>query len=401
MSTLIAVPKKILLIAVFVYALSSLLTYGVLASFLGSGTPSLVSQPSDSDTTPLGSLLEIDPSEPKDQVCPLNGALFTATERNAWEQRRPLAVMIENAPDARPQSGLTRADIVFEAVAEGGVTRFMPIYYCDAQRDEVPLAPVRSARIYFMELAASFNWPLYVHVGGANVPGPSDALGILGDWGWVGENDLNQFSIGFPTFVRDYNRLPGKDVATEHTMVSSTELLWSYAEENRGWTNLAPDYPISRSLEPGSDWLAGFEPWSYGESQVVGDVSQISYEFWTGYEQYAVSWSYDSGTNSYRRSMAGEPHLNLEDDEQISVSNVIVFLTDETGPINEKMHMLYDIVGRGEALVFNNGSVSEVNWSKASEFSPIVFTDDRGDNYQFTPGKFWISVVDVSTDVSY
>ena len=76
--------------------------------------------------------------------------------------------MIENDVTVRPQSGLSLADIVYEAVAEGGITRFMGVFYCGAQADVARVAPVRSARIYFVNLAAEYNTPIYMHVGGAN-----------------------------------------------------------------------------------------------------------------------------------------------------------------------------------------------------------------------------------------
>ena len=66
----------------------------------------------------------VDLSAPKTEACPLNGKMYTKGEKEIWEERRPLAIMIENHAEARPQSGLSRADIVYEAVAEGGITRF-------------------------------------------------------------------------------------------------------------------------------------------------------------------------------------------------------------------------------------------------------------------------------------
>ncbi|MFC1727631.1 DUF3048 domain-containing protein [Patescibacteria group bacterium] len=89
---------------------------------------------------------KIDLSAPKTESCPLNGKLHTKAERSIWEGRRPVAVMIENHADSRPQSGLSRADVVYEAVAEGGITRFLAIYYCGASAEDVKLAPVRSSR---------------------------------------------------------------------------------------------------------------------------------------------------------------------------------------------------------------------------------------------------------------
>ena len=63
--------------------------------------------------------------------CPLNGLRYPPAYRTAWEERRPLGIMIENHPDARPQYGLASADVVYEAVAEGGITRFLAVFYCD------------------------------------------------------------------------------------------------------------------------------------------------------------------------------------------------------------------------------------------------------------------------------
>jgi hypothetical protein len=345
----------------------------------------------NSETT----LLKIDPSEPKDQVCPLNGALYTAKEKAAWDKRRPLAVMIENTPDARPQSGLIRADVVFEVMAEGGVTRFMGMYYCDAQRDDITLAPIRSAREVFFNLASGFNRPLYTHVGGANTPGPADALGQIADAGWNGQNDLNQFSLGYPTFVRDYNRLgDGKEIATEHTMVTSTEKLWAVATK-RGWTNMSPSTTkvvkgVKTTL-PGTEWSAGYVPWNFqdGSAASAPTTKSIAFEFWDGYKEYGVQWEYDAATNSYKRNLAGAPHIDLETQKHISVKNAVVLFAEEKGPIDEKKHMLYTLSGAtGDALVFQNGVVVKAKWSKKDRQSQILFSDEKASRWHLFVGQF-------------
>ncbi len=120
--------------------------------------------------TPKGpvSHFRIDPSVPKTEACPLNGQMYAKSERDTWEKRRPLAIMIENHADSRPQSGLSRADIVYEAVAEGGITRFMGIFYCDIAYSQTKVAPVRSARTYFLPWVLEYD-ALYNHVGGAGL----------------------------------------------------------------------------------------------------------------------------------------------------------------------------------------------------------------------------------------
>src|SRR5690606_36361616 len=121
------------------------------------------------------------------------------------------------------------------------------------------------ARTYFLDYASGFNFPLYTHVGGANLPGPTNALGQIADYGWVGENNLNQFSIGFPTFVRDYNRVPGKTIATEHTMVTSTEKLWEVAG-SRGWTNVPPTRLQNSKTIPQGNWWENYESWTFEDA---------------------------------------------------------------------------------------------------------------------------------------
>jgi hypothetical protein len=395
--------KPALLLALGLYLVSSLVSFGLFSYFGSSDSLATSSQDqaAENEETLLSELLEIDPNENEDQVCPLNGKYYTQTEREAWETRRPLAVMIENHPEARPQSGLSEADIVFEAIAEGGVTRFMGMFYCGVQRFDTTLAPVRSARSYFIDWASGFNRPLYVHVGGANLSGPADALGQISDYGWSGENDLNQFSIGYPTFVRDYNRVEGKEIATEHTMVSTTEGLWEVGEE-REWTNLSRERKVGYKTVGGDDWQDDFEPWAFQDSQPeVGQVKEISHDFWNGYGDYSVRWEFDADSNSYKRFMGGESHVDLNNDQQIKAANVIVLLTTEKGPIDEKKHLLYGTTGSGDALLFKNGEAEEVTWTKKTRTDELDFVDGRGKQVPLARGLTWISVVSKDTEVTY
>lgn len=319
---------------------------------------------------------------PKTEACPLNGKMYTKAERESWETRTPLAVMIENHPDARPQSGLSSADVVYEAVAEGGITRFMALVYCDAQAKDVLLAPIRSARTYFIDWASTYQEPLYVHVGGANLPGPSNALGQLEDYKWAGKNDLNQFSIGFPTFARNYSRITladGKTLATEHTMETSSERLWNYGKDKRKITTWAGKEK--------------FVPWTFkDDAGEKGSTAQISYDFWEGYKDFSVSWSFDAATNTYNRTMGGQPHVDLNNGQQIKARNVVVLLTTEKGPINENKHMLYGTTGTGKALVFQDGKVVQANWQKASRTAALQLTAG-GKPVQLNRGLTWVSVL--------
>ncbi|MBQ6449571.1 DUF3048 domain-containing protein [bacterium] len=362
-------------------------------------TPSPVAETQESEPEDESLIAGVD-TLPKTEACPLNGVLYSQPEREAWESRRPLAVMIENSVDARPQSGLADADLVFEAVAEGGITRFMAMYYCDAQSADVTLAPIRSARTYFINLASGFNRPMYVHVGGANLEGPANALGQLNDYGWTGTNDINQFSVGYPTFIRDYNRIPGKDIATEHTMTTSTEKLWEVAQK-RGWTNVSPKTKVGSRTVDGEDWAEGFTGWDYNDDQAGSGSQTVSYQFWSGLPNFDVSWKYDSASGKYLRSNGGEPATDLNTGEQLAYDNVIVMFVEEEGPIDELKHMLYTVIGKGDGLYFFGGEATPIKWSKKSRESELQFTDKNGKPLTFARGTFWISLVPDTNDVDY
>lgn len=394
--------KKTLLLAMALYIGSAVASYSVFSTFSPKST-SIVQTPDSQQTEDanMAALLEIDPSEPRDQECPLNGAMFTNTEKEAWSKRRPLFVMLENSVDARPQSGLNNADIVFEAVAEGGVTRFGALFYCNAQANDITLAPIRSARTYFVDWTSGFNLPMYVHVGGANVSGPSNALGQIADYGWNMQNDINQFSVGYPTFVRNYNRINGKELATEHTMETSTEKLWEVAEE-REWTNLSPERKYGRKTVGGDEWLDGFEGWTFTDQEpAVGSTTVISYDFWSGYNKYSVKWEFDSESKMYKRFNGGEKHLDLNTNEQIAAKTVVVAFMVEKGPINEVKHLLYTTTGTGSALIFANGSATEAVWTKKTRESELQFVDKKGKPVEMARGLTWISVLPKGNKVEY
>lgn len=356
-------------------------------------------------TPPIGGGLNIDPSAPKTSECPTSGAMFTTAEKKVWESRRPLFVMVENSPEARPQSGINSADVIYEAVAEGGVSRFGAVFYCGVAARDTILGPIRSARTHFVNLASEYYFPLYTHVGGANC-GSSDprtcntdkrvqALEQINQYGWGGPkgNDLNQFSMGFPTFWRDYERL-GRTVATEHTMYSSSEKLWKYASEKRGWTNKSPDGKL--------DWKDKFVPFTFkDDASEKGSVSKISFGFWESYHQFDVVWTYDSAKNAYTRENGGEVHKDLDDDSQLTAKVVVVQFTKELGPLDEHKHMLYEVIGTGKSLIFQDGTVTEATWTKKDRESRTVWTDSKGKKISFNRGKIFIEILPSDNKVEY
>jgi hypothetical protein len=328
--------------------------------------------------------LTFDQNAPKTEACPINGVLYSKDQASWWAKHRPLGVMIENHVDARPQSGISFSDITYEAVAEGGITRTLNIYYC---QDAGIIGPVRSARTYFVDFVSEYaDYPLYAHVGGANTPGPADALGQIGDYGWNGYNDLNQFSIGFPTYWRDESRI-GHDVATEHTMYSTTSKLWDVAAK-RQLTNVDKD---------GKPWDANFVKYSFKDDAAVSDrpeTQKVHVDFWNGAD-YSVDWTYDNKTNLYMRNNGGKPHLDRNTHNQLSTKNIVVLFMDESHAndgYTDNEHMLYGDKGTGKALIFMDGKQIKGSWKKADRTIRTMIYDSNGNEVKFDRGKIWFEI---------
>ena len=357
-------------------------------------------------------------SGPKTEICPINGDLYTSEEQKIWSTRRPMTIMIENHADSRPQSGLQGADIVYEAVAEGGITRFMGVFYCGAVSNaatKYDVGPVRSARTYFLDLASEYaDYPLYAHVGGANCSAPKDpvtgrqagpcttnkkALAIeqISDYGWNNAGtwgDLSQFSLSYKACRREPERT-GDVRDTEHTMYCSTTEMWNVAA-TRGLTNVTE---IKKQ-----NWDKNYRAWTFKQKDSPAETittPKISFDFWTGYGQYAVAWNYDSAKNLYLRSNGGQPHIDFNTKEVLSSKNIIVQFVKESRSIDIHLHNLYEMIGTGKGVLYQNGIKQDITWSKANRLSRTIYKDAQNNEVNFVPGRVWIEILPIGNKINY
>lgn len=375
------------------YLIATAFSYVLFTYVIFSRSAKLLTPVSES-TKSLDGKTAFDDTLPKTEECPLNGAMYSKPQKQWWSKHRPLGIMIENHQESRPQSGISSADVVYEAVAEGGITRTLNVFYC---QDAGMVGPVRSARTYFLDFISEYgDFPLYAHVGGANTPGPANALGQIDDYEWGSYNDLNQFSIGFPTYWRDYDRL-GHEVATEHTMYSTTQKLWDFASTKRKLTNVDED---------GKSWDANFRPYTFKNDASKGDrpVSQtISFDFWKGYGEYSVRWDYDPITNTYLRVNGGEKHLDKNSGKQLSSKNVVILFMRESRAndgYEGNLHMLYGTKGTGKASVFIDGKEISATWSKKNRTARLILADTAGKEIQFNRGQIWFQILGTGSEVT-
>lgn len=304
------------------------------------------------------------PTPVPQQTNPLDG---TSVDK-AKAERYPLAVVIENHPDARPQYGLTKAAIVYEAITEGGITRFLAIL---GPYDATRIGPIRSARTFFVDWASEFR-AYFAHAGGNQ-----DALALIPTSPLYNEDLLGAADYG--------KRIPHNNVATEHTLYSDTDSLYKLASDRK--------YPANAVVNQ-------FNFKDDATANLRGTTQTIAINFSTS--SYLVNWSYDKESNAYTRSLDNSPHIDALSNTQIKAKVIAVQTvsrTPITTPDGESSFQFSD-TGSGKATIYQDGKATETTWKKASQKDRTHFYDSTGAEISFNRGQMWIEVIPPGTDVS-
>ncbi len=281
---------------------------------------------------------------------------LTGIEVSEEDSKRPVTgVMIENSPEARPQSGLQEAGVVFESVAEGGITRFLAIFQ---ESRPAMIGPVRSVRPQFASWIAGFDAGL-AHVGGSDIPLQKLRSGAI--------RDLDQF-FNPDTYWRSNDRY------APHNVYTSDERLQAL-NKAKGYTG------------------STFTSWERTKKEVPSatpNASSIDVPISTG--MFAVSYTWDPTTNSYRRSVGGAAHIDREKG-QITPKVVIVLQVPHDVIRDSNGYGYPDVNGSGKAWLFQDGTVQEITWSKASDKDQIAFKDAEGKTVKLNAGQTWITAI--------
>jgi hypothetical protein len=338
------------------------------------GTPSS-SAPGDSpEPTDSGSPTASVPASPTPTPAPslvpapLTGRLVTV----AASRRHPIAVMIDDQFDARPQAGFNAASIVWQAPAEGGIPRYMMIFQENIPKD---LGPVRSSRFYFIEWASELK-ALYAHAGGS--PQALAALRAKGQGQLVWNADEfrwgNSFHrVGLPRFA-------------PHNLFTSGANLRAIAK-----TVGAKDGPIS--------W-----PWTFAPDAAL-DARPIGGRIVVNYQANTITYTYDRATNTYLRSVTGfKKEIVAADNKRVAPKNVIVMKV-AFGPLNDghpnKKRLEANIITTGPAWISTNGFTIKGTWKKTSTSAPTRFFDARGKAVVLTVGQTFVQVMKTTDTIAF
>ncbi|MBN1374432.1 DUF3048 domain-containing protein [Candidatus Dojkabacteria bacterium] len=331
--------------------------------------PQKINLPSDIDAkvnNPNPSIFLEQISDPKTMENPINGIFMSVKEYEKMTETPPIAVMIENHPDARPQTGLIYADIVFETLAEGGITRFMPIYWSHMPEY---VGPVRSTRLYYIHWLLPFD-AIYAHIGGAVTDSPNtNAMGALFTY--------NVKTVGFSDiYWRDSKRAsPHNAYVNTEDMISAAKTLGYSMESN--FTN--PPFKTDATYTNRGETSCYVIPWK---------------NFTSGMD---VEFKYDKDSNSYKRYLAGQPHVDAITGSQISVKTVIIEETTFTQSFDYEGHLILGTTGQGNATIYIDGKKIDATWSKSNVNDRTKYYV-RGTNEEvvFNRGQIWVMILPIN-----
>ena len=272
-----------------------------------------------------------------------------------------MASIIENMAGrgaARPQSGLSSAGVVYEALAEGGITRYLALWQADRPQD---IGPVRSLRPVFFYSAMEYGSPT-VHAGGS-----TDGLALAQD-----RNFKNIEALGGPPFRRVNSRI------APHNLYITGE---KYAAliNSRGWGG-APT----------------FTPWPRKDDQPSQTPNAIVITANFSSADYRAVFRYDATTNSYLREIGGKADVDAAaNNKQVNPKAVIILKATAVAgkQQNGKPKTDIDIIGKGSGYIFQDGTVKEITWVKNSATDRMQFLDGVGAPVSLNRGQAWVSIV--------
>ena len=282
--------------------------------------------------------------------------------------RRPVAVMLNNIKKAQPQLGVSKADIIYEIPAEGGVTRLLALYQEIDQAGT--LGSIRSARPYYLEIALGHD-ALLVHAGGSE-----EAYQDIQKWSMDNMDGVRGGSDA-KIFWRDPDRR--KNMGYEHSMLTSGEKIQEYLDAGYFRTDHRSDYSWYQTYTDAAA-PSGGRP-----------AEKITIQFTGGYK--TGIFQYDAKTGKYLASQYGKPHVDGINGEQVSTDNLLV-LDASMEVLDKEGRLAVNLTGTGNGIYCCRGSYIPIRWEKTNRNSPFRYYRQNGQPLALAAGKTYVCITD-------
>ncbi len=306
--------------------------------------------------------VELEPSKPKEEPIVEEKKLKIIDEDS---DTRPIAIMINNHHSAWPQSGLQDAYLVYEIVAEGGITRMLAIYK-DATTEKI--GSIRSSRHYYLDYALE-NDAIYVHFG----------------WSPQAQSDISSLGINNINGMSDAGFWRDKTLnrATEHTAFTSIEKLNNVIKNKNYRSTSNKDTLLNYSIDE--------IDLSTMEDAIVANDITIKYS-----NYHTTSYEYDQENKVYLRSMSGKENIDLVTKKQYTVKNIITYKLKNYSLGDSKGRQELENIGKGEGYYITNGYAVPITWEKTSRSSQTVYRYKNGKEINVNDGNTYIQIQPVN-----
>ncbi|MBQ4102872.1 MAG: DUF3048 domain-containing protein [Clostridia bacterium] len=283
---------------------------------------------------------------------------------------RPVMVVVENHSQARPQWGLTSSDIVFEMVAEGGITR-MILMYADASRLPDKIGPVRSTRHYFLDLAEGYD-AIFTHFGQSTYAKQQ-----------LQSHDIDNINgyVDGSYFSRDKSR----NVDSEHTAYTTKEWVTKAIEDKEYRTTLKDGYTDAFQFNIDGDKVLK------DGSCVTATVSFSS--------SYTYTLNYDKQENVYYSSLNGNPFMDSNGTQQ-NFENIVILYTNISAISGDTKNRVDFDLSEGEGRYISNGSYEDISWKKGDSTDMLKLYDSEGEELKLNTGRTYIAICDDSREAN-
>ncbi len=281
---------------------------------------------------------------------------------------RPWAASIDNQGEKPfPQGGLSDAQIVYEIPVEGGVTRFLALFW---NADVDLIGPIRSARDYMLDCFMPYDGIL-VHVGGS-----PQALADIRD---IAEVDSLNAMINAGSIFEDITDDP-KDWQDTYT---TGEKISDFLETK--------SYDLT--TDSSDAIMEYYDEITIPESGMTANMVSITYS-----ELNRCAYIFDETRQVYFRNRDGQAHVDRNDGKAFQVANIIIQKVTTrriTGDTEGRLEV--DMIGSGEGYFITGGKSIEITWEKTERFGPTKYYDGEGNEIILNPGNTWIQITDGST----
>lgn len=295
--------------------------------------------------------------------------------------KRPIAVMINNIQAALPQSGISHADVIYECMVEGALTRLMAIFQSVDGLDKI--GPVRSARTYYVYLAGEWN-AFYFHFGQCEYAKPYLSAYITQNVNGVLGGDGNAY----------YRTTDRQAPHNAYTSGEKIESILEQKAEDGYIRNLDEFYETLKDtytteIEP--EYKEHFQ-FAKDEEEVTLDGGVSAQNITVGFTSNNSNFVYDSASKQYLHNQYGGAHIDQENGQQLAFDNVLI-LYSERSDYYGTQYLQFDLWSDGDGYYFTRGKAIPIRWIKNTEWGPMEFVDESGNEITLNQGKTWISIV--------